>query len=155
MRVSFDIDDTLVLRGEQTARETGLLPGWLLKRMGEPLRAGTKSLFRELKRQGCEVWVYTSSLRSTVHIRWWLGVHGLSVDGVVNDDIHRVRLEEMKLDPTPSKYPPAFAIDLHVDDSPGVEMEGNRCGFNVLVIAADDLNWTEKVLQAAAVCRSR
>ena len=146
MRVSFDIDDTLVLRGEQTAVDDGLLPDWLLRRMCEPLRAGTKKLFHELKHEGHEIWICTSSLRSTVQIRYWLALHGLRVDGIVNDDVHRARLEEMNFEETPSKYPPAFGIDLHVDDSPGVEMEGKRLGFRVLVVAQDDTDWGDKVL---------
>jgi hypothetical protein len=148
MRVSFDIDDTLVLRGEQTAVETGLLPDWLLRRMCEPLRAGSKKLFHELKQQGHEVWIYTSSLRSIFHIRYWLALHGLRADGIVNDDVHRARLEEISLEETPSKYPPAFGIALHVDDSPGVEMEGQKLGFKVVVIAQEDADWVRKVMNA-------
>jgi len=148
MRVSFDIDDTLVLRGGQRIDGDGLLPDWFLKRMCEPLRAGSRKLFHELKQQEHEVWIYTSSLRSTFHIRYWLALHGIRADGIVNDDIHRARLEEMNFEETPSKYPPAFGIDLHVDDSPGVEMEGKRLGFRVLVVAQDDADWTEKVVNA-------
>jgi len=155
MRVSFDIDDTLVLRDSQAPRETGLFPDWLLGRLCEPLRAGSRELFQELRQRGCEVWIYTSSLRSPFSIRYWLRMHGLCADGVVNDDRHRARLEEIKLDARPSKYPPAFGIDLHVDDSPGVAMEGQLLGFNVIVVEQADLRWTENVMNAVNGIRSR
>ena len=45
-----------------------------------------------------------------------------------------------------TKYPPAFGIDLHVDDSVGVAMEGAKGGFEVLRISPDDNRWTKKVL---------
>ena len=55
----------------------------------------------------------------------------------------------------PSKYPPAFGIDLHVDDSPGIAIEGEQHGFRVLVIASDDPGWVTRVLEAvAAVAKS-
>jgi hypothetical protein len=50
----------------------------------------------------------------------------------------------------PSKYPPAFDIDLHVDDSEGVRMEGDEFGFRVVVVRPDDENWTERVLDAVS-----
>jgi len=42
MRVSFDIDDTLVLRGDSRSRENGLLPEFVLRWLTEPLRPGTR-----------------------------------------------------------------------------------------------------------------
>ena len=48
----------------------------------------------------------------------------------------------------PSKYPPAFGIDLHVDDSEGVRMEGDEHGFRVVVVRPDDENWIQRVLDA-------
>ena len=46
----------------------------------------------------------------------------------------------------PSKYPPAFGIDLYVDDSEGVGEEGREHKFAVVVISPNDLAWAEKVL---------
>ena len=50
----------------------------------------------------------------------------------------------------PSKLPPAFGIDLHVDDSEGVRLEGVRHGFRVVVVRPDDQHWTRRVLDAVA-----
>ncbi len=46
-------------------------------------------------------------------------------------------------------YPPAFGIDLHVDDSEGVRLEGEEHGFHVVVVRPDDERWTKRVLDAA------
>jgi hypothetical protein len=48
----------------------------------------------------------------------------------------------------PSKFPPAFGIDLHVDDSEGVRMEGQEYGFRVVQVDPHDIFWMHKVLHA-------
>jgi hypothetical protein len=44
-----------------------------------------------------------------------------------------------------SKYPPAFGIDVLVDDLEGVRMEGEQFGFCVVRVAPDDEKWVNKV----------
>ena len=75
-------------------------------------------------------------------------MHGIRVDGVVNDERPRRELARRRFSRLPSKYPPAFGIDLHVDDSEGVLMEGQEYGFRVLVVSPNDERWTERVLNA-------
>jgi len=145
MRVSFDVDDTLV------CREPGAPPDVehrFSRWFSEPLSRGTRALVQELRHRGCSIWIYTSSLRSPFHIRLWLFLHGIRVDGVVNDDRHRRKLSGRRFERLPSKYPPAFDIDLHVDDSEGVRMEAEEHGFRVVIVRPDDDHWAQKVLDA-------
>jgi hypothetical protein len=150
VRISFDIDDTLVCRDVPFAAESGRLPRFFLRRFCEPLRGGTRSLVNQLRRRGCSVWIYTTSGRTPFQIRLWLFLHGIRVDGIVNDERHRRELSGRRFSRLPSKYPPAFGIDLHVDDSEGVRMEGDDHGFRVVVVQPEDRDWIEKVLNAAA-----
>ena len=77
---------------------------------------------------------------------------GVRLEGVVNQDRH----EEVVGRRGPSKYPPAFGIGLHVDDSPGVAMEGEAHGFRVVVVSPDDERWAGRVLEAVdAILQSR
>lgn len=108
---------------------------------------------QELRRRGCSIWIYTTSARSPFHIRWWLFLYGIRVDGVVNEDRHWAKLAGQRFSRLPSKYPPAFEIDLHVDDSEGVRMEGDEHGFRVVVVRPDDENWIRKVLDAVSQVR--
>jgi len=147
-RISFDIDDTLACHHGHVVAETSRLPAAIHRWLGEPLRVGTRSLIRELRRRGCSIWIYTSSGRSPLYIRRWLLLHGIRVDGVVNNDRHRRGLAAHGFANSPSKFPPAFGIDLHVDDSEGVQMEGEAHGFRVVVVHPDDDLWTQKVLDA-------
>ncbi len=80
-------------------------------------------------------------------------LYGIRVDGVVNDERQCRELAGRRFPRVPSKYPPAFGIDLHIDDSEGVRMEGEMHGFQVVVIRPCDESWTEKVLDAVTACR--
>jgi hypothetical protein len=150
IRVSFDVDDTLVCHGTGTCCETSYIPAFIRRWLGEPLRLGTVALVRELRRRECSVWIYTTSGRSSFYIRRWLLLHGIRVDGVVNSERHRQGLAVYGYTRLPSKFPPAFGIDLHVDDSEGVRMEGDAHGFRVVVVRPDDQHWTRRVLDAVA-----
>ncbi len=155
LRVSFDIDDTLTRHRSQASAERELLPRIVHRWLGEPLRCGTVALMRELRRLGCSIWIYTSSGRSPFYIRRWLLLHGIRVDGVVNDVRHRNCLAIHGFTHSPSKFPPAFGIDLHVDDSDGVRMEGEAHGFRVVVVQPGDDSWTQRVLDAVLHWQSK
>ncbi|MFC6340144.1 hypothetical protein GIR22_02205 [Pseudomonas sp. CCM 7891] len=150
IRISFDIDDTLACQLHHCAVEQSRLPACVHRWLGEPLRTGTRSLTRELRRQGCSIWVYTSSGRTPSYIRRWLLLYGIRVDGVVNSVRHNHALTVHGLANSPSKFPPAFDIDLHVDDSEGVQSEGYDHGFRVVVVRPDDELWAQRVLDAVA-----
>ena len=87
--------------------------------------------------------MYTSSYRSTWHLCKLFWLHGICLDGVVNQQRH-----DCKSQARCTKHPPSFGIYLLIDDSEGVRIEGERHSFRVLVVVPDDAQWTEKV-QAA------
>jgi hypothetical protein len=146
VRVSFDLDDTLVCGAAVTAEPLG----WVARRLaGERLRKGTRALFAELRTLGFEPWVYTTSERSEASVRRVFRWHGLRLGGVVNAARHHARVQRDRSHPMPSKYPPRFQIALHVDDDPSVLANGERFGFRVVLVAPGDEAWAEKVLVAA------
>ncbi|WP_028634296.1 hypothetical protein [Pseudomonas parafulva] len=149
VRISFDIDDTLACQPDHAAAEGSRLPAFVHRWWGEPLRQGTRALIRDLRRQGCSIWIYTSSGRTPAYIRRWLMLYGIRVDGVVNSNRHQQVLADKGLTLAPSKLPSAFDIDLHVDDSEGVRLEGVDHGFRVVVVCPKDRHWAQKVLHAA------
>lgn len=155
IRVSFDIDDTLACLPHHSPAEDSRLPDFIHRWLGEPLRCGTRSLIRDLRRQGCSIWIYTSSGRTPSYIRRWLMLYGIRVDGVVNSDRHHHVVTARGFEKMPSKFPPAFDIDLHVDDSEGVRIEGDDHGFRVVVVCPKDKAWTQKVLEAAVEVQAK
>jgi hypothetical protein len=147
MHISFDIDDTLVC-GPKVPTES-FVPRWYRGRYPEPLRRGSRALMHALVDRGCKLWIYTTSRRSPQYLRGWFRSGGIRLEGVVN----LCRHEETVGHRGPSKYPPAFGIALHVDDSVGVAMEGAAHGFRVLVVSPDDEHWADRVLTAVDAIR--
>ena len=140
MHISFDIDDTLVCDASVPTEQK--VSRWRRWRYPERLRRGTGSLMAALARRRCKIWIYTSSDRSPRYLKSWFGSCGIQIEGVINQTVHEQKIGVRG----PSKYPPAFGIDLHVDDSPGVAMEGVDHRFEVLVVAPDDPDWATRII---------
>jgi hypothetical protein len=141
MIISFDLDDTLIPGVKRFNTE----PQSLLQRLWgiEKLRLGAIQLIRDLQKQGHTIYVYTTSYRSTSKIRWMFRTYGIKLDKIINQTLH----QKIPGHRSYSKYPPAFAIDIHIDDSKGVEMEGARFNFKTIIITEDNPNWTAFVLR--------
>lgn len=144
MRIAFDLDGTLI----DTRFESEPPRRWMLRRIlkREQLRKGFVELFRTLTEEGHEIWVYTSSFRSKAYIRRIFRSYGIVPEGIINQQTHLNALRDRGLFNLPSKFPPAFRIDLLVDDQPGVALEGERFGFSVIVVDPFDERWSEKLL---------
>jgi hypothetical protein len=104
---------------------------------------------QELLSGGHELWIYTTSYRPARYLRGWFRSFGVPLYGVVNQYRH----ESVVGRKGPSKFPPAFGIDLHVDDSEGVGEEGKHHQFSVVVVSPADPNWAARVLEAVE-CKS-
>ncbi len=148
MRISFDLDDTLICDRRYVPCEPNRVPFFLKPWINEPLRLGTRELIQELQQYGHEISIYTTSYRSPCYVRLWLLCYGIKVVEIINQNIHNKYLRSHPGYSLPSKNPRAFGIDLHVDDSEGVKLEGKKYGFKVVVIAPDDLSWNLAVLKA-------
>ncbi|MFB9862238.1 HAD family hydrolase [Rufibacter immobilis] len=142
MTISFDLDDTLI---SGTKRFPTQQQNLFQRVLGiEKIRQGTVPLMKRLKAEGHQVFIYTTSFHSASYIRWMFLTYGIWLDGIINQRRHdRTLAAEAN---NFSKYPPAFGIDLHVDDSKGVEMEGQRFGFLTLVVSEEEKQWQERVI---------
>jgi len=140
LKVAFDLDDTIILPNSEYTEEISQYK--LLAKIFkvEKLRLGTKEIFNFFEEENCELWIYTTSYRSIRYIKWLFLVHGIKLNGIVNQEIHKKNVFI-----NVSKYPPAFNIDILVDDSKGVLIEGSKYNFQVIQIDSDNLNWVEKI----------
>lgn len=143
MIISFDLDDTLIPGTKRFETEEQSI---LHRICGlEKIRLGTVSLFKVLKKKGLKIFIYTTSLRSAAKIKMTFYLYGIPVDGVINQQRHDKHLRENKA--RYSKYPPAFGINVHVDDSYGLEMEGKRYNFKTIIVDEKDQNWVGTILE--------
>lgn len=131
MKISFDLDGTLIPLGENVF-PVERKKAFQKKLEIESLRVGTKSVFKALKMAGHEVGIYTTSFRSQRMIRFWLWSYGLKADFIINEQLAGPKLRQLNMGA--SKYPPAFNIDLHIDDLPGIAMEGERYEFETILV---------------------
>jgi FMN phosphatase YigB (HAD superfamily) len=146
MIISFDLDDTLIPGMKQFPTEARGLWQKLFSR--EKIRAGTVQLMKTLKAREHRIFVYTTSYRSPAYIRRLFFSYGIYPEMIINKTIHDKTLGERA--GSISKYPPAFNIDVHVDDSPGVGMEGERHHFKTIIIAEMDTDWVNNILAQLA-----
>lgn len=143
MVISFDLDDTLIPGMKQFPVEQTSLWQRLFSR--EKIREGTVRLMKQLRQHNHRLYVYTTSYRSPAYVRRMFLSYGISLDKIINKNIHDKTMG--KTGGSISKYPPAFNIDVHIDDSPGVAIEGERYGFRTIIIAEGDKDWTETILK--------
>jgi hypothetical protein len=144
MTISFDLDDTLIpgTKRFETEKQT------IIHRLFglETIRLGTVELFKELRSKGHRIYIYTTSFRSTTKIKLTFYSYGIPVDTVINQQRHDRQLRENKT--MMSKFPPAFNIDVHVDDSPGLRIEGQRFNFRTIIVAEHNKNWGREILKS-------
>ena len=146
MRISFDLDDTLICDRATVPYEPNRVPFFLRFWFREPLRLGTCELIAKLKQHGFEICIYTTSYRSPFYIRLWLSFYGIHLSEIINQKIHHACLASDPSICLSSKYPPAFGIKIHIDDAEGVKLEGQKYGFEVIIISPTDRNWTDRIL---------
>ena len=142
MTISFDLDDTLIPGMKRFPTEPQRCWHRLVSR--ERLRAGTLTLMRALREQDCKIYIYTTSLRSPAYIKWLFLSYGIHLDKIINKTVHDKALPGRA--GSASKLPSAFDIDLHIDDSPGVEQEGVRFNFRTFIVEEQDEDWVGNVL---------
>lgn len=143
MIISFDLDDLLIPGAKTFKTEKKNL---LQKILGvEGLRLGTRELFNKLQSQGHVIYIYTTSFRSAMRIRSMFLSYRISVGKIINQSLHNKVLREQRN--RTSKYPPAFNIDVHVDDSLGLKIEGDKYNFSTIIIDENDIDWKEIVIE--------
>ncbi len=141
MRISFDLDSTLIPNGNEFKIEK---LNRIAKKFGvEELRIGTRELFENLKKEGHEISIYTTSFRTKYKIRLTLYYYGIKVRRIVNQTENEKVLKKLRVNS--SKYPPAFNFDLHIDDLKGVGIESERLNFKSIIVNPNDENWIDTI----------
>lgn len=143
MIISFDIDNTLIPYSNEFQVEDKT---FFMKLLGaESIRKGTIDLFRRLENQGHEIWIYTTSFRSIFSLKKTFASYGWHPSKIINEKINRTMLSKHNC--RASKNPHLFGIDLHLDDSEGVRLEGEKYDFRTIIVKTTDEDWVNTVLE--------
>lgn len=146
MRVSFDLDEVLFVNPATHSTERELpFPFRLIFK--ERLRAGAPELIRRMRREGFEVWIYTSSFRTAAYIRRFFKCYGVRLDGIVNGQRHQEEIQRNKKESMPTKLPNRYQISLHIDDESIVATYGRAYGFEVYQLFEEDAEWAQKIME--------
>lgn len=139
--VSFDLDEVLLCADGQGAESRRLYPKGLFFRAR--VREGASALIRELRRMGCEVWVYTSTYASDRAIRRLLGAYRIEVDGVVNG------LRKKGTGRLAEAFRTTYRLSLHIDTDGVlcVEMPGGE--YELVELTRGGALWASEAAAAA------
>ena len=149
MLITFDIDDTIRLHGSSQPSEQPVVTWAARFFYREPIRIGFIQVCNDLRSQGCQIGIYTTSSRPVGYIRRWMRCYGFRPDLIINAAIHKAAVSaRFERGRSPSKHPGLFGVDLHIDDSNGVAVEAERFGFRTLIIDPENLDWGASILDS-------
>jgi hypothetical protein len=134
MRISFDLDETIISDWEVEPDLKGF------RGNKECLRKGTVELFKWIREQNHEIWIYTNSYRGRKALESWFQNCGIPVDGVINQFAHEQKRNEQDLRCKFEKNPKWFRIDMHFDD-----LEELAEQERIYYIDPLDSSWTDKI----------
>lgn len=154
MRISFDLDDTVICHQPHIADERNRVPRLLRWWLNEPLRAGTLELFQQLRQQGHSIGVYTTSYRRKFYIKTLFQCYGLQLDFIINQHDHERRFQQ-RLEKVATKMPQCYGIDFHIDDDKVLESNARTFGFAMIRIKEEDGDYASTVLDAVAKRQDR
>ena len=141
--ISFDLDDTLIPSSKTFLTERQNFLHFLFGI--EKLRLGTIDLFTWLKKENYNICIYTTSYRSRLKIRTTFLLNGFWIKKIINQQRHNNEVDAaFKIC---SKHPPSFGIDVHIDDSEGLSLEGQRFNFRTIIVSEKDENWSRKIIE--------
>jgi hypothetical protein len=137
MRISFDLDETLISRNIDWEVEPDLNG---FRGSEERLRKGTVELFEWIREQNYEIWIYTNSYRGRKALYSWFLDCGIPVDGVIDQIVHEQKRNGKDRTYKLEKNPKWFGIDLHFDDLDELAGQEGICKIDPF-----DSAWTNTV----------
>jgi hypothetical protein len=144
MRISFDLDETLIINPVKISAEPELnIPyRWFYC---ERLRLGAPELMQRINKNGIELWIYTTSFRPVKYIKKYFKHYGVKIDRVINGQVHQNEVQRDFNEVLPSKMPGRYRIDLHVDDEIQVKQYGSMYGFKVFLLKEENKAWVDEL----------
>jgi hypothetical protein len=143
MHIAVDLDGTLIPEcAEFDCEPTEGIARWIYL---YSLRTGAKELLRELIRSGQRVSIYTLSNRSAGKLKLWFFLHGIRVHRVINQQAHLQQVRKGNAVHKAIKWPPAFGIDLLIDDNEQNIQAAYASGAEAILVHSHPSDWTAAI----------
>ena len=142
-RVTLDLDEVVFAQpGVPTEKA---LPFPLNKQLKEPLRLGVQALFRFLKKNGYDIWVYSANYYSMDYIRRYFAAHRAWVDGVVTGTARKGWLSEAERKQLDAMVANKYAQTIHIDNQSLMRVNRGSRDFEEYALSGNPATWSEEI----------
>ncbi|MBQ6382183.1 MAG: ParB N-terminal domain-containing protein [Clostridia bacterium] len=140
-RVTLDLDEVVFQGRKGEAAEKPLSFPWSLL-YKQPVRLGIPALFRFLKRNGYDVWVYTSRYISMEYLENYLKAYHTYVSGIVTGMSHKSsssgNLEKLLRD--------RYLVTVHIDRNSVLRVSRKTRSFEEYSLSGSAETWSQEIM---------
>ena len=141
-RVTLDLDE-VVFRDKLGAAAEKRLPFPLSLRFREPLRLGVPALFRFLKRNGYDVWVYTSKYHSMDYLEHYFKAYRTWVSGVVTGMARSSRGTSGEME---KLLRGRYTTTVHIDRDSVLRVDSLSGNFQEYHLSGSPSSWSQEIM---------
>ena len=144
-RAALDLDE-VVFREDGPLEEALPFPWSRLYRERVPL--GVPALFHFLKKNGYDIWLYSSKYYSEDHIRRFFRMHHVDADGVMTAIGKRGKAAGQAGNSLEKMITDKYRFTLHIDREAVLQILGGTEGFREFPLSGDASGWPKEVMAA-------
>lgn len=145
-RVTLDLDE-VVFQTEPGGEVEKALPFPLNRRYNERLRRGIPALFHYLKKQGYDIWVYSSEYHSMDHIRRYFSFYHAYVDGVVTGMARKSLAGKEDRKRMEAMIASQYTQTIHIDRGSLVRVNRETKAFDEYALTGNPATWSQEIME--------
>ena len=145
-RVTMDLDEVVFCTGEDMEAEAPLPAPWD-RVYKEKLRRGIPALFRYLRKNGFDIWVYSSEYYSFDFIQNLFKRYHADVTGVVTGTARKTGLKAADKKKVEEKIASRFLYTVHIDDGMVLKINSRTKDFEDYELTGPRKRWAREVME--------
>lgn len=144
--VALDLDEVVFVSGQDAVMEKAL-PFPARRVYKERLRYGVPALFRYLKTNGYDIWVYTAKYYSMEYIQYMFKWYGVQIDNIITGTSrkHKVDAEERKKLEALAAH--QYAHTIHLDVSSLVRVDSATKTYEEFALTGNPQTWSKEIME--------
>ncbi|MBQ6374251.1 MAG: ParB N-terminal domain-containing protein [Clostridia bacterium] len=145
-RVTLDLDEVVFVSEQDEAAEKAL-PFFAGRVYKERLRCGVPALFRYLKLNGYDIWVYTAGYYSMEYIRHLFKWYGVRIDNIVTGTSRKGRLDAADRKRLEALVANRYAYTIHLDADSLVRIDSGTRSYEEFPLTGDPRTWSQQIME--------